>query len=76
MAKKRYYYEIHFGDGEIMDSRDNDEFFDDEDEADEAALYALSCANVGAELLHLSNPGDYPDSDGHTDDAEIIICEE
>lgn len=73
---KRYYYEIHCGDGEILDSRDDDEFFDSEDEANDAALYALSCAQVGAETLHLSNPGDYPDSDADTDDAEIIICEE
>ena len=76
MAKKRYYYEIHFPDGEVMDSRDTDEFFDSEDEANDAALYALSCAKVGAETLHLSNPGDYPDPDAHIEDTEIIICEE
>lgn len=76
MAKKRYYYEIHFPDGEVIDSRDDDEFFDSEDEAQDAAGYALGCASVGAETLHLSNPGDYPDPDAHTEDAEIIICKE
>ena len=64
MAKKKYYYEIHFPNGEVLDSRDDDEFFDSQDEA-----------QVGAETLHLSNPGDYPDPDAHTEDAEIIICE-
>ena len=73
MAKKKYYYEIHFSDGEIIDSRDDDELFDDEDDARDAAEYTLSCASVGAEVLHLSNPGDYPDEDADTDDAEIII---
>ena len=76
MAKKRYYYEIHFPDGEVIDSRDDDEFFDSEDEAQDAAGYALGCASVGAETLHLSNPGDYPDPDAHTEAAEIIICKE
>ena len=74
MAKK-YYYQIEFPD-ETLDSRDTDEYFDSEEEAEEAAHYALSCAEVGAETLHLSNPGDYPDPSAHTEEAEIFIYEE
>lgn len=72
--KKKYYYVIEFPD-ETLDSRDTDEYFDSEEWAKEMALYALGCAQVGAETLHLSNPGDYPDSSAHTEDAEIYIYE-
>ena len=48
-----------------------DEVFDTEDAAEEYALYLSSCTKVGAEELHLSNPGDY-DADDYDDDYEII----
>ena len=70
-GKKKYYYQIEFPD-ETIDSRD-DEYFDSEEEAQETAEYALGCCSIGADTLHLSNPGDYPDPGAHTEDAEIFI---
>ena len=48
-----------------------DEVFDTEREANDYALYLASCAAEGAEILHLSNPGDY-DEDDYDDDYEIV----
>lgn len=48
-----------------------DEVFDTEEEAEEHALYLCSCAREGAEILHMSNPGDY-DADDYDDDYEIV----
>ena len=48
-----------------------DEVFDTEREANDYALYLVSCAAEGAEILHLSNPGDY-DEDDYDDDYEIV----
>lgn len=48
-----------------------DEIFDTEEEAEDYALYLSSCAKEGAEILHMSNPGDY-DADDYDDDYEIV----
>ena len=51
----------------------DDAVFDTEDEAIDAALEASSCAREGANILHLSNPGDYPDDyDSYEVDYEIL----
>lgn len=58
----------------IFDGEEEDELFDSEAEADEYGLYLRSCCHTGAEILHMSNPGDY-DYDEDTYDApdyEII----
>lgn len=47
-----------------------DEVFDTEEEAEEYVLYLRSCSREGAEMLHMSNPGDY-DADDYDDDYEI-----
>ena len=52
-----------------------DEIFDTEEEAEEYALYLSSYAKEGAEILHMSNPGDY-DADDYDDDYEIIEIDE
>lgn len=52
-----------------------DEVFDTEEEAEEHALYLSSCARYGAEILHMSNPGDY-DEDDYEADYEIIEIDE
>ncbi|MBE5951920.1 MAG: hypothetical protein E7260_10075 [Lachnospiraceae bacterium] len=52
-----------------------DEVFDTEEEAEEHALYLCSCAREGAEILHMSNPGDY-DEDDYEAEYEIIEVEE
>ena len=52
-----------------------DEVFDTEEEAEEHALYLVSCTQLGAEILHMSNPGDY-DEDDYEVDYEIIEIDE
>lgn len=56
-------------DGELDDTE-----FDSYEAADEYALYLCSCAELGAETLHMSNPGDYDyDKDDWEDpDYEIV----
>lgn len=48
-----------------------DEVFNTEEDAEEHALYLCSCTREGAEILHMSNPGDY-DEDDYETDYEII----
>lgn len=48
-----------------------DEIFDTEEAAEEYALYLCSCTVEGAEILHMSNLGDYAENDYETD-YEII----
>ncbi len=59
---------MHFDDGT---SEEDDEVFSTEEAAEEYGLYLSSCASLGAEILHMSNPGDYPDDDADLD-YEII----
>lgn len=51
-----------------------DEVFNTKEDAEEYALYLCSCAREGAEILHMSNPGDYDyDEDNFEDpDYEIV----
>ena len=62
-------YKVFFGD-ELWD-----ETFDTEEEAEEYALYLVSCSKDGAETLHMSNPGDY-DIDDYEEDYEIVEVDE
>ena len=39
----------------------DDEIFDSYEEAEEYAVDCCNAASIGAEILHMSNPGDYPD---------------
>lgn len=59
---------MHYSDGE---TEELDEVFETEEAADEYGLYMNSCTSLGAEILHMSNPGDYPDDDDESD-FEII----
>ena len=43
----------------IIDGEERDEVFHSEADAEEYAQYLCSCARTGAEILHMSNPGDY-----------------
>ena len=38
----------------IFDGEEQDELFDTEEDAEEAALYLCSCTRTGAEILHPS----------------------
>ena len=55
----------------IFNDEEMDAVFDSEEEAEEYALYLCSCAREGAEILHMSNPGDY-DEDDYDTDYEIV----
>ena len=58
----------------IFNGEEQDEIYDTVEEAEEEALYLSSCADEGAEILHMSNPGDYDydENDWQDDDYEII----
>ena len=43
----------------LFDGEPADEVFETEEEAIEHANYLCSCHQLGAEILHMSNPGDY-----------------
>ncbi|MFR5648781.1 MAG: hypothetical protein ACLUDM_02835 [[Eubacterium] siraeum] len=62
----------------IFDGEEQDEVFDTEEAAEEYALYLCSCTREGAEILHMSNPGDYDyDEDSFEDpDYEIVEFDE
>ncbi len=53
---------------------DDDEVFDTYEEAEEHARQGVSDYHLGAEILHLSNSGDYPEDD-EDDDPEYEIVE-
>jgi len=50
---------------------EQDEVFETESEAEDHGMYMCSCYSTGGEVLHLSNPGDYPLNDDKAD-YEII----
>ncbi len=43
----------------IFEGEEQEEVFNSEEAAEEYALYLCGCAREGAEILHMSNPGDY-----------------
>lgn len=56
-------------------NEEQDEIFDTEEDAEEYALYLVSCSVEGSEILNLSNPGDYPLGNYEESNFEIIqIC--
>lgn len=54
MAK--YKVTVHFPEGPY----EVDELYDTYEDAEECALYEISCYNQGGEILYMSNPGDNP----------------
>ena len=59
----------------IFNGEEIETIFDTEEEAEEHALYLCSCAELGAEILHMSNPGDY-DEDDYDEEYEIVEIED
>lgn len=53
-------------------TEEDDEVFESEAEANEHGLYLCSCYEEGGEILHMSNPGDYPLDDDDRADFEVI----
>ena len=59
----KYKVVMTFPDGEVIDSYEEDGeegVFDTEQEAEDYFTECMSNYKVGGEVLHLSNPGDYP----------------
>lgn len=59
----------------LFDGEECDEVFDTEEEAEEYALYASGCSRLGAEELHMSNPGDYDYDEETYEDPDYEIIE-
>ena len=59
-----------------VDGEPEDEVFDNEEEAEEYASYLRSCSQTGAELLHMSNPGDYEYDEETFEGPEVEVWEE
>ncbi len=59
----------------IFDGEEQNEIFATEEAAEEYALYLCSCTQEGAEILHLSNPGDYDYDEDTYEDSEYEIIE-
>lgn len=53
-------------------NEEQDEVFDTEEEAVDYANYLVGCNGEGAEILNLSNPGDYSLKDYEDPNFEII----
>ena len=51
---------------------EDDEVFETEDEAEAQGLELCSCYVAGGEVLHMSNPGDYPLSEDDDVDFNVI----
>lgn len=65
----KYQVLIHFPDGE---DELQDEIFDTEEEAEEFGCDYVSCSRLRAEILEMSNPGDYPMDDYEEPDFEVV----
>lgn len=59
----------------IFDGQEEDDIFDTEEAAEEYADYLVSCTREGAEILHMSNPGDYDYDEDDFEDPEYEIVE-
>ena len=59
----------------ILDGDMQDEVYDTYEEAEEGALYMCSCARQGAEILNMSNPGDYEFDEDTYEDPDYQIIE-
>jgi len=60
----------------IFDGEEQDDVFKNEEDAEEYALYLRSCSRTGAEILHMSNPGDYDYDEDTYEDPDYEIIEE
>ncbi len=70
----KYRVLMHYSDG--TDELDDEFAFDTEEEAEEYGGYLVGCTRTGAEMMNLSNPGDYPLDDYEDPDYEVIEVDE
>lgn len=61
---------MHYSNG--IDEED-DTIFDSEEEAYNYGVYLCGCSVQGAEILNLSNPGDYPLDDDYDDETDFEV---
>lgn len=59
----------------IFEDEEQDEVFSSERAAEEYALYLCSCSKEGAEILNMSNPGDYDYDEDEWEDPDYEIIE-
>lgn len=76
----KYKVKMIYDDSEEMlqsDGSYDDAIFESEDDAEDAGLQACSDSRLGAEILQMSNPGDYEyNEDEYEVDYEIIEIDE
>lgn len=60
----------------VFEGDEQDEVFSTYEEAEEYALYLVSCYHTGGETLEMSNPGDYPYDPSDEPEYEIIETDE
>lgn len=60
----------------IFDGDEQDEVFNSYEEAEDYALYLVSCYHTGGQVLEMSNPGDYPYNPYDEPDYEIVETDE
>ena len=73
----KYSYVLTFDSGEVIEGVDCFDIYDSKEAAYDGAVYAISCCQEGAEILNMSNPGDYPLDDNDCDpDIEIVEVDE
>ena len=60
----------------IFEDDEQDEVFSSYGEAQEYALYLVSCYHTGGEILEMSNPGDYPYDPDIEPEYEIVETDE
>lgn len=59
----------------IFADEEQDEVFDSYEEADEYGMYLQGCENQGAEIMHMSNPGDYDYDEDNFESSDYEIVE-
>ena len=69
MRVAMYKVVLHYSDGTI---EEEEEIFESEAVAKEHGSYMCACVDEGAEILNMSNPGDYPLEDACTAEYEVI----
>ncbi|MBQ1811982.1 MAG: hypothetical protein II009_05085, partial [Erysipelotrichaceae bacterium] len=70
VKEKPKQYRVRIFDGDEYE--DDEEVFDSEEAAEEYGLYLSGCNDLSAEIMHMSNPGDYDDE---PDDFEWSVVE-
>ncbi len=55
---------------------DEEEVFDNVKDAEEYGLYLVGCSQTGAEVMYMSNPGDYPIDEYDEPDFEVVEVDE